>query len=318
LGWIVRQVYTENPDKLWELATQPKDYGRLTMAVVVYLAAIVITFWRWFILVRAIDLPFRFRDALRLGFVGFFFQFLSLGAVGGDLFKAVFLAREQPDRRPEAVATVFIDRAVGLFALLILTCIVFVLLGWEKLNEDLHTIAIFCLVLTAIAFFVVAGLLWTNLTTRPIRKMLKSFPAVCAILLRGEHAVQMYRDRRGWFVLAVLSGLLSHTLLASSAYFSAVAVTTNPPDFQSQVVMWNIAGAVGTLPLSPGGLGTFETAYSKLYEVIPVGGRPLEDGFVVSLILRVISVIIAAIGVAVYFVARKEMKQLLTEAESAE
>jgi uncharacterized membrane protein YbhN (UPF0104 family) len=82
--------------------------------------------------------------------------------------------------------------------------------------------------------------------------------------------------------------------------------------------MWNIAGAVGTLPLSPGGLGTFETAYSKLYEVIPVGGRPLEDGFVVSLILRVISVIIAAIGVAVYFVARKEMKQLLTEAESAE
>ena len=69
------------------------------------LAAVVLTFVRWYLLVTPLGLPFHLRDAIRLGFVGYLFQFASLGAVGGDLFKAAFLAHEQPRRRPEGTTT---------------------------------------------------------------------------------------------------------------------------------------------------------------------------------------------------------------------
>ena len=66
-------------------------------------------------------LPFRIRDAFRLSFLSYLLNFVSVGSVGGDLFKAFFIAREQPGRRTEAVATVVVDRIVGLYGLLLVT-----------------------------------------------------------------------------------------------------------------------------------------------------------------------------------------------------
>ena len=37
-----------------------------------------------------------------------------VGIVGGDVLKAYMLARHAPDRKAEAVATVFVDRIIGL------------------------------------------------------------------------------------------------------------------------------------------------------------------------------------------------------------
>src|SRR5262249_54266655 len=71
---------------------------------------------RWYVLVRAQGLPFRLSDAVRLGLAGFFFNTFLPGSVGGDVVKAAFLAREQ-NRRTVAVATVLMDRVIGLWGL---------------------------------------------------------------------------------------------------------------------------------------------------------------------------------------------------------
>ncbi len=62
--------------------------------------AVSLTFVRWYLLVRALGLHFRLLDAFRLGFLGYLFNFVSVGSVGGDLFKAIFIAREQPGAVP--------------------------------------------------------------------------------------------------------------------------------------------------------------------------------------------------------------------------
>ena len=71
---------------------------------------------RWFLLVRAQNLPFTLTNAMRLGMVGNYFNTLLPGAVGGDVIKAVFLAREQ-SRRAVAIATIILDRIIGLCGL---------------------------------------------------------------------------------------------------------------------------------------------------------------------------------------------------------
>ncbi len=91
----------------------------LAAGFAVLLAATLLTFLRWYVLVRAQGLPFRLRDSLRLGFIGVFFNLLMPSAVGGDLVKAFLLAREQR-RRTVAVATVLVDRLIGLVGLVLL------------------------------------------------------------------------------------------------------------------------------------------------------------------------------------------------------
>src|SRR5690606_15351070 len=89
------------------------------LALVIILVGFSCNFIRWYLLVRGLDLTFHLRDAFRLGSLGFMLNQVMPGSVGGDLFRAAFLAHEQPGRRTEAVASVFIDRFVGLVAMLL-------------------------------------------------------------------------------------------------------------------------------------------------------------------------------------------------------
>ncbi len=79
--------------------------------------AIVLTQLRWFLLVWALEFRFSVRDALRLGFLGYACSYVMLGSLGGDAVKAIALARKQESRRAVAVATILLDRILGLLAL---------------------------------------------------------------------------------------------------------------------------------------------------------------------------------------------------------
>ena len=96
--------------QVWE------DRARLSVllllaSLLVALAGLSVTFVRWYFLVRALDIEFKLKDAFRLGFIGYFSNFLSLGVVGGDAIKAIFISRERPDKKPEAVSSVVLDRS---------------------------------------------------------------------------------------------------------------------------------------------------------------------------------------------------------------
>src|SRR5207248_3005242 len=91
---------------------KPIRWTPFLLAAGVWTVGLLITFYRWYILVRALDLPFRLRDALRLGLIGCYFNAYLPGSVGGDILKAAFIAREKPGRRTAAVATVLMDRGV--------------------------------------------------------------------------------------------------------------------------------------------------------------------------------------------------------------
>ena len=117
VAYLVANVRSDPSYRM--LADQPKDWSLFAAAWALAMTAVSITLTRWFLLVRAIGLPFRLKDAFRLGFLGYLLNFISVGNVGGDLFKAVFIAREQHGRRTEAVATVIIDRMVGMYSLLL-------------------------------------------------------------------------------------------------------------------------------------------------------------------------------------------------------
>src|SRR5205823_5762032 len=103
---------------LADTLAKPIHFIPLCLAILIYLMGVLVTFVRWFILVRAQKLPFTLPDAIRLGLIGFYLNAYLPGGVGGDIIKAAFLVKEQ-SRRTVAVATVLIDRAMGLWGILL-------------------------------------------------------------------------------------------------------------------------------------------------------------------------------------------------------
>ena len=85
--------------------------------------------WRWWLLLGPVDLRVPYLRMVAFYFIGMFFNFFLPTIVGGDAVKAVLLARETgaPAR---ATMSVFMERNVGLFALLtIATAAAFVIPG---------------------------------------------------------------------------------------------------------------------------------------------------------------------------------------------
>ena len=306
--------YSETID---QLIYQPKDWWLLAAALGVVFISIFLTFIRWYWLVLALDLPFRLRDGLRLGFLGFLFNFVSLGSVGGDLFKAVFLAHEHPGRRAEAISTIIVDRLIGLYGLLLLGSVV-VVSGRLPEGPDIHRLGVVTLIGTGVITLLCTVMMWPGLLHGALSEKLSALPKVGPHFSNLLRAARTYRQRHGvlWASLAIT--MVVHVLNVAGFYCIARGLPGEAPTFASHMLIIPLAVLTSALPISLAGLGVFELAMQKLYlTVAPVGMMP-KLGLFVALIDRVIMLVCAAVGVFFYIGGRREVREVLHEVEEEE
>ena len=96
IAWLV--VNATKNDSFSRMRDAPKQWDLLAVAAVLCFSAVALTIVRWYFLVRTLQIPLSLRDAFRLGFLGYLYNFITPGSVGGDLFKAVFLAHGNQGR----------------------------------------------------------------------------------------------------------------------------------------------------------------------------------------------------------------------------
>jgi uncharacterized membrane protein YbhN (UPF0104 family) len=118
-------------DDFGTLFDTPKQWHWLGLGFLACLAALVIGFLRWHMLVLALGLPFKIVDAVRLGFIGLFFCVFTIGVAGGDTMRAIYVCRQSPGRKTEVIASVVFDRLIGL-----LTMVGIAALAFSQLNVD--------------------------------------------------------------------------------------------------------------------------------------------------------------------------------------
>ncbi len=117
IGYLVWDAIRNDAFRL--LLEQPKDWGLLILGAGFFVASAVACFLRWGFLVRALSIPFSHSEALRLGMIGYLVNLAPMGVVGGDLVKMVLLARLGRSEPEHAVASVLVDRAIGLYMLFV-------------------------------------------------------------------------------------------------------------------------------------------------------------------------------------------------------
>ena len=315
LAWLYQQTkQADQFDVLWQ---SEKRYGWLVFALLIGLVTALISFYRWYLLVRALNLEFSFYDAVRLGFLGNLLNLMSVGVLGGDALKSVFLARQLPGRAPEAVASVIFDRAIGLLAMFSFASVAYLLtdfsgmeLKHETENQALHWVCRVTILLTLIGF---AGLSVLFLTPRfhktAIFKRLANLPKLGSLFKRLVNVALAYRNRFGAVVAAFLLSILVNVGFALSFYGVARGLSDVHPTLAQHLVISPIAMVANAVPL-PGGLGGMEAAVAYLYRAFSSAQMPAEHGFVVALGFRFILLFIAGIGLCFYLSSKREIKEL--------
>ncbi len=312
-------VQAQRDDNFARLRDEPKDWNLLLAAWACTLLAVVLSFLRWFILVRALGLKFRLSDAFRLGFLGYLLNLVSLGLVGGDLVKAVMIARTQPGLRTEAVATVFVDRLLGLYALLLVATIGIVVAGLRA-SPPGSAVRIICdstLVLTVLGTLGICLLFVPGVTGDRASEILGRIPLVGATMTRLIATAAIYRTRMPTLLAAIAISMGIHSLLSVTIFLVARGLPGAAPSLAEHFLIVPMSMVAGALPLTPSGLGTFEAAMGYLYSFLGAGAEvTVGKGVVVAFGYRVIMVATAMIGVGYYFASRREVARAIEEAEA--
>ncbi len=320
--YLVRSVMADNPETFARLRDESKDWSLLAIALALELTAVTLTFVRWYWLVRALDLPFRFADALRLGFIGYMFNLVSLGSVGGDLFKAVFLAREQPGRKTEAVATIIFDRVIGLYGLLILASVAMLNLDFSQFGDasaTLMTVRWVTFAATGVVTLVFIALLLPFFLEGPIVERLCGIPKIGSTIRKLVNAALAYRRNRDVLWMSILLTIGIHILHTLTFYFCSVALPDEAPALASQLAVVPIGVLSSAIPLPMGALGAFEMFMEFFYaQISPVDPAPVGQGLLITLTFRVITILVAMIGVVYYLRRRREVDEAYHQAELEE
>ena len=112
-----------------------------------------------------------------------------------------------------------------------------------------------------------------------------------------------------------LISVVTHSMFALSLYLIAQAMFVHVPTLREHLILVPLGMVAGSLPLAPAGFGAFEFAIEKLYQIIPAATDIDVAGILVALVYRLLTILVAMIGIVVYWSSRREVQQVLDEVE---
>ena len=297
LGLIVSGM-RDKGDLFQALRDAAAHWPLLGTGILCFLACLIVSAVRWKILMDARDLVLPLRRVLALNFLGHFFNSFLFGATGGDLVKAWYASRELPRKKTEAVATVFIDRVVGLVGLvLVAVTIMMWRLNFFLAMPETRTALIFNLALlgtAVLAFFIVFR---RNLLKRwSFFRRLEQRTSLGRIAGRAYTTFHLCLNDPAVVVKTIALSMANHLILVTCAFYFGAAIEIGLP-YRDYLTVFPVINAVAGIPLTPGGLGTREAAAKFLLGAL---GVPGTRAVMVSLLLYATMLTWSLVGGIVY------------------
>ncbi|MFT4692513.1 MAG: hypothetical protein ACJASX_004540 [Limisphaerales bacterium] len=291
--------WEHGPKELWRSVRQVSG-GPFALSLIFMGGTIFLSVIRWRQVLQVHGLNLSFGRAMEISIVAHFFNSFLLGATGGDLIKAYCAARETHHKKVEAVGTVFVDRIIGLFSLL-LFAVVAMTFNISLLNSDpvFQKLSLFVIAM-AVGGGVATVLALRGGTSRflpQVRSWIRKLP-------KGD-SIERLRD--SFLVFGRHKKMLISTVLLSLLinFVAIVHVQTVAWGMQSNVTFWQLLTIVPiiscfiALPISPSGLGVRENLFVYML-IAPQIADTASQALALSLLCFAGSLFWSLIGGVVY------------------
>jgi uncharacterized membrane protein YbhN (UPF0104 family) len=303
-------------ESLRTIARGPKRIDLLLLAFTWVFCAHLITYIRWWQLVTSLGVQFPLIVAIRVGFLGTAFNLVSFGAVGGDLFKAVVASRSAPKKTPEVIASIIVDRIIGLVGLILVTYISIEAYariasnqsgGHFELPPSLQIIRQYTMIASALALIGMFGLVCFG--KHLPAHLLAKIPLVGSMSMRMAAAAHQFHGRP--FLVLVQLGVSCgvHLCLTLGFYCVSRALSPDAPSLLQHLIVIPPSFAVAALPIMPGGAGLFEVAVVEIMQAVIGKDAPFMKVIVaVGIVYRLLLLLIAAIGGIYYLLGFGQLR----------
>lgn len=120
-GIICFVVWVSRGDRWSKLTSifRQMNLGIFAVTLGIFVLSQVIVAFRWWLLLRTQSIFINLAAAVKLNFLGWFYNNFMPGSVGGDLLRAWYVTKHT-EKRFEAALSVFVDRIIGLFSTFII------------------------------------------------------------------------------------------------------------------------------------------------------------------------------------------------------
>lgn len=103
------------------------NLGYFILSVVVFILGQVLLATRWWLLLRVQGIPIKVGAAVKLHLLGLFYNNVMPSSMGGDILRAWYVTKHT-DKRLVAALSVFVDRAIAMFSMLLMVLGVYLFL----------------------------------------------------------------------------------------------------------------------------------------------------------------------------------------------
>lgn len=228
---------------------------------------------RWRIILDAQGVRLHPGKVFRIFFIGQFFNAFMLGACGGDVARAYYAARDLPGRRAETASTVFVDRAIGLFTIILYCCLVILIrLPFFLTHPQTKGPGLLMLIFLATSLIGMLALFRRNLFEHfALFRRIEYATSVGPLIRRAYEALYLYRSNPRSLALALALSMLNLVLLtlACGSFGAAIGLSLDRP-FLDHFTLFPIITTLAAIPLTPGALGLREGLFAGLYGAVGV------------------------------------------------
>lgn len=225
---------------------------------------------QWHRITKSIKKESKFSKILYILTTGSVVEALTPGAkIGGEVTRLYYLKKEMKTSTEEATSIIIIQKSVSMSVLFTICIVSFVFLcriisvGLSIVSQVLIIALVLILITLLIAFLFFSKGVSNRLSKSEnkiltkINKFVTSYAQATTMIKKKEWLIQYCISFLVWILFPLKMAILSYSLGIEVNFIIIIAITMT-------------AYMIGTLPITPGGLGTFEASMVSMFALVSV------------------------------------------------
>jgi len=332
LGWLLRLCFSgaliayvllhmKEPDKVLDHLSNAR-LSWLFWACLLVISLVAITSCRWKLLLGAQGIHLPLRTCMKWTFVGYFFNQFLPGINGGDVVKMYYVSEETP-MKAAAATSVFVDRVVGMAALM-LVCVTGIAVNLRSIlgitqtgstgnflqNELVQAgILAFLFLSVVILFFALSFNSRLLRLGERIANRLSSWPMLSKVhrffdvFKKVHRSVFSYRASPWTLIVAVAMSSMVHVMVVTVNVMVSRALGLPPLPWPVFFLIIPVINTGMAIPVNVGGCGSRETLYPYFFQSV---GWTQDQAFSLAVLVYICQLLTSITGAVVWLSVRSK------------
>ncbi|MBA7613894.1 hypothetical protein ES703_21152 [subsurface metagenome] len=287
-----------------EILKSFKNINYFYLLIVIFIAfpLILVSCLKWQLLLKSKNLNISLSKLIGLYLVGYFFNnIIPIGFLGGD-FVRIYETAKQTKNTPDSLAAVFMERIMGIIALIMFAIFSIFLKFQLFLKNPTVLLIIICIIFILIIF------IWMIFSPK-ILNFIKNITKINLLkkiftkLDEWTTAINRYKYEKRALFYSFIYSIIYNLLAIFNVYFSFLTFNYKPNFLDVFLIVPIILLIVLSAPITFAGLGLFENANVYFFSLV---GILSSTSALVALLLRAKVILLGLIGSIIYFFIRSD------------